>query len=99
MREPSGVEIRRAPPRAARAFGSVSAAAVAGGWAYLGELAAEPMFEPADWDRLVADHAPPNLLFVATDESGSVIGYSAVHPADGELFLLFVHPDYGRRGV
>jgi ribosomal protein S18 acetylase RimI-like enzyme len=57
------------------------------------------MFTPQDWDQLVADHLPPNLLLVAVDDSDSVVGYTAVHPSDGEMFLLFVHPAYGGRGI
>jgi len=73
-------------------------AAVAAGWTYLGDLAAEPMFTAEDWEQLVADHQPPNLLLVAVDETDGVVGYTAAHPEDGEMFLLFVHPAYaGRR--
>jgi ribosomal protein S18 acetylase RimI-like enzyme len=56
------------------------------------------MFTPKDWDQLVADHEPPNLLLVALHESG-IVGYTAVHPHDGEMFLLFVHPAHAGRGV
>ncbi|MGH2745248.1 MAG: GNAT family N-acetyltransferase [Thermoleophilaceae bacterium] len=57
------------------------------------------MFAREDWDQLVADHAPPNVLLVATHQAGRVLGYTAAHPEDGEMFLLFVHPTYGGRGV
>jgi ribosomal protein S18 acetylase RimI-like enzyme len=57
------------------------------------------MFSPDDWDRLVADHAPPNVLLVATDETDRVVGYTAVHPENGELFLLFVDPTHAGRGI
>jgi GNAT superfamily N-acetyltransferase len=83
----------------APALGAVFDAAVRAGWAYLGDLVAEPMFTPQDWDQLVADHLPPNVLLVAVDETGGVVGYTAVHPADGEMFLLFVHPAYAGRGI
>src|SRR6266516_4612661 len=66
---------------------------------YLGDQAAEPLFTLEDWDQLVADHLPPNVLLVAVDETRSVVGYTAVHPADGEMFLLFVHPAYAGRGI
>jgi RimJ/RimL family protein N-acetyltransferase len=88
--------VRRATADDARAIGAVFDAAVRAGWTFLPE---PPSFPPADWDRLVADHAPPNVLLVAVDHSGRVVGYSAAHPADGELFLLFVDPAYGGRGV
>ena len=74
-------------------------AAVREGWKYLGELAARPMFPPEEWDDEVAKHAPPNALLVATNETNRVIGFVAVHPAEGEMYLLFVHPDHAGRGV
>jgi hypothetical protein len=84
------VELRRATAEDAQAIGAVFDAAVRAGWTYLGDLAQKPMFAPEDWDKLVADHAAPNVLFVATDQAGRVVGYTAVHPEDGEMFLLFV---------
>ena len=69
------------------------------GWTYLGELVAEPMFTPQDWEQFVAHHAPPNLLLVAVDETDGVVGYTAVHPDDGEMYLLFVHPAHAGRGI
>ena len=95
----SEVEIRRATAADAQRIGEVFDASVAIGWAYLGELVVEPLYEPKHWDQLIADHAPPNELLVATDQSGQIVGYSAIHPEDGELFLLFVHPDFGERGI
>ena len=47
----------------------------------------------------MADHVPPNVLLVATAEADRVVGYAAAHPEDGELYQLFVDPDYGGRGV
>src|SRR6266581_2476957 len=88
----SEVEVRRATADDAHAIGAVFDAAVRAGWTYLGELAHKPMFAPADWDQLVADHGPPKVLLVATDPAGQVVGYTAAHPDDGEMFLLFVHP-------
>lgn len=93
------VEVRQASADDAQPIGAVFDAAVRAGWGYLGELAERPMFAPEDWDQLVADHAPPNVLLVATDQAGRVLGYSAAHPEDGEMFLLFVDPAYGGRGV
>jgi ribosomal protein S18 acetylase RimI-like enzyme len=57
------------------------------------------MSSPDDWDKLVADHAPPNVLLIATDEADRVVGYTAVHPEDGEMFLLFVDPAHAGRGI
>jgi ribosomal protein S18 acetylase RimI-like enzyme len=93
------VALRRAGGEDAAAIGAVFDAAVRAGWTYLGDMAAEPMFGPGDWDRLVADHQPPNVLLVAVDDSAGVVGYTAVHPDDGEMFLLFVHPAYAGRGI
>jgi ribosomal protein S18 acetylase RimI-like enzyme len=93
------ITLRPAVPADAPAIGAVFDAAVRAGWAYLGDLAAEPMFTPEDWDQLVADHLPPNVLLVAIDDTDGVVGYTAVHPCDGEMFLLFVHPAYAGRGI
>ena len=91
--------IRRAEADDAQGIGAVFDAAVREGWKYLGELAAHPMFPPEEWDAEVARHAPPNALLVAIDQTGRLIGFTAVHPAEGEMFLLFVHPDHAARGV
>jgi GNAT superfamily N-acetyltransferase len=99
QRESVSPEVRRATEDDAHAIGVVFDAAVRTGWTYLGELVEEPLFAPDDWDRLVADHAEPNVLLVATVDAGDVVGFAAAHPEDGELFLLFVHPDHGGRGV
>lgn len=89
--------IRRAEPEDAQAIGAVFDVAVHEGWRYLGELAAHPMFPPEEWDDEVAKHAPPNALLVAIADL--LIGFVAIHPADGEMYLLFVHPDHAGRGV
>jgi ribosomal protein S18 acetylase RimI-like enzyme len=93
------VALRRATGEDAAAIGAVFDAAVQAGWTYLGDMAAEPMFGPGDWDQLVTDHQPPNVLLVAVDDPAGVVGYTAVHPDDGEMFLLFVHPAYAGRGI
>jgi len=95
----SGTTLRPAVPADAPAIGAVFDAAVSAAWTYLGDLASDPMFTPQDWERLVADHMPPNVLLVAVDETEGVVGYTAVHPADGEMFLLFVHPAHAGRGI
>jgi ribosomal protein S18 acetylase RimI-like enzyme len=99
MNAPSAIELRRATAADAQAIGAVFDAAVREGWTYLGELAQKPMFAPEEWDELVAEHAPPNVLLVATDQAGRIVGYTAVHPEDGELFLLFVDPAHAGRGI
>ena len=91
--------IRRAVPGDAQKIGAVFDAAVREGWKYLGELAREPMFPPDEWDKLVIEHEPPNVLLVAIDEPGNVAGFTVVHPREGEMFLLFVHPEHAGRGV
>jgi ribosomal protein S18 acetylase RimI-like enzyme len=93
------ISLRPAKPADAAAIGSIFDAAVAEGWTYLGERIVEPMFDAKDWDGLVADHTRPNVLLVAVDPSHGVVGYTAVHPEDGEMFLLFVHPAAAGRGV
>ena len=97
--EASNLHIRLATPDDARAIGAVFDAAVRAGWTFLGALAETPMFTPEDWDRLVADHAAPNVLLVATEPAGRMLGFTAVHPADGEMYLLFVDPAAAGRGV
>jgi ribosomal protein S18 acetylase RimI-like enzyme len=97
--QPAPITVRPAVPADARAIGAVFDAAVRVGWTYLGDLAQEPMFTAEDWDQLVADHAPPNVLLVAEHETEGVVGYTATHPHDGEMFLLFVHPDHAGRGI
>lgn len=47
----------------------------------------------------MAEHAPPRVLLVAADNAGRVLGYTAAHPEDGEMFLLFVHPAYAGHGI
>jgi ribosomal protein S18 acetylase RimI-like enzyme len=93
------IEIRPAVPGDAQKIGAVFDAAVREDWTYLGDLAREPMFPPEEWDKVVVDHAPPNVLLVAIDQPDNVIGFTAVHPPEGEMFLLFVHPEYAGLGV
>jgi ribosomal protein S18 acetylase RimI-like enzyme len=94
------IAIRRAEARDARAIGAVFDAAVREGWQYLGELAAHPMFPAEEWDAEVAkQNAPPNAMLIATDETDRPVGFAAVHPAEGEMYLLFVHPDHAGRGI
>jgi len=93
------ITVRPAVREDAPAIGAVFDAAVRAGWTYLGDLVAEPMFTAEDWEQLVADHLPPNVLLVAVDETDGVIGYTAAHPGDGEMFLLFVYPARAGRGI
>jgi ribosomal protein S18 acetylase RimI-like enzyme len=97
--KPAGIRLRQAVASDAQAIGAVFDAAVREGWGYLGELASHPMFSAAEWDKDVADHAPPNVLLVATDEGDRVIGFTAAHPQDCEMYLLFVDPAASGRGV
>ena len=91
--------IRPAVASDGQQIGAVFDAAVREGWTYLGALAREPLFPPEEWDNLVKEHAAPNVLLVAVDERDRVVGFTAVHPRDGEMFLLFVHPEHAGRGV
>jgi GNAT superfamily N-acetyltransferase len=93
------IEIRRAVQGDAQQIGAVFDAAVREAWTYLGDLAREPMFPPEEWDNVVVDHAPPNALLIAVEQPGNVIGFTAVHPAENEMFLLFVHPEHAGLGV
>jgi ribosomal protein S18 acetylase RimI-like enzyme len=93
------ITLRRAVAGDAPAIGAVFDAAVRAGWTYLGDLVAEPMFTSQDWHQLVSDHMPPNVLLVAADDTEAIVGYTAAHPGDGELFLLFVHPAHAGRGI
>lgn len=93
------LRLRRAVRQDARAIGAVFDAAVRAGWGYLGDLVQEPMFAPKDWDDVVAEHDSPNVLLVAGSPEGQVLGFCAAHPQDGELYLLFVDPECGGRGV
>src|SRR3954462_14232617 len=96
---PEAVTVRRATTRDARSVGDVFDAAVRHGWPFLGAAAQRPMFSPGPWDPLVADHAPPRALLVAVHERRGVVGFTAVQPDNGELYLLFVDPDFAGRGV
>jgi ribosomal protein S18 acetylase RimI-like enzyme len=91
--------IRRAETDDAQRIGAVFDAAVREGWTYMGELAARPMFPPEEWDEEVARHAPPNAMLVAINDDDRLIGFTAVHPTEGEMFLLFVDPDHAGCGV
>jgi ribosomal protein S18 acetylase RimI-like enzyme len=93
------ISIRRAIGDDAQQVGGVFDAAVFEGWPYLGELSQKPMFPPEEWDNLVKEHAPPNELLVAVDDSQQIVGFTAVHAPEGEMYLLFVHPKCAGRGV
>jgi ribosomal protein S18 acetylase RimI-like enzyme len=96
---PAGITLRRAVAADSQAVGAVFDAAVRDGWTFLGELAQRPMFSAEQWDEFVVDHAPPRALIVATDEADRVVGFTAVHPEIGEMFLLFVDPGHAGRGI
>jgi ribosomal protein S18 acetylase RimI-like enzyme len=93
------ITVRRAVAADAQKIGAVFDAAVANGWKYLGELARKPMFPPEEWDKLVTEHAPPKALLVGINESDETVGFTAVHPRQGEMYLLFIHPDHARQGI
>jgi GNAT superfamily N-acetyltransferase len=91
--------LRRAVPTDAHAIAAVFDAAVRTGWLFLGERVQRSMFPARYWDELIVEHAPPNALLVASDDTQAVVGFTAVHANDGELFLLFVDPAHAGRGV
>jgi len=93
------VQVRRSHGEDATDIAAVFDAAVSTGWSYLGELAQKSMFSAEHWDRLVAEHGPPDALLLADDPSDGVVGFTAVHVQEGELYLLFVHPDHAGRGL
>ena len=93
------ITIRHATPADAHRIGAVFDAAVSERWTYLGDLARQPMFPPEEWDKELAEHAAPNALLVAVDETDRVVGFVAIHLPEGELYLLFVHPNHAGRGV
>jgi ribosomal protein S18 acetylase RimI-like enzyme len=93
------IAIRLAVPSDAQQIGAVFDAAVREGWTYMGDIARTPMFPPDEWDRLVQDSAPPNVLLVAVGESNEVVGFVAVHPNEGEMYLLFVNPTRAGQGM
>jgi ribosomal protein S18 acetylase RimI-like enzyme len=97
--ELSSITLRPAVADDAQAISAVFDAAVRDEWAFLGELAQRPMFAPRYWDQLVADHAPPNALLVASDATNAIVGFTAVHSDEGEMFLLFVDPAHAGRGI
>jgi ribosomal protein S18 acetylase RimI-like enzyme len=40
-----------------------------------------------------------DVLLVAAEPAGAVVGFCALHPGDGELYLLFVDPAQTGQGV
>jgi len=46
-------------------------------------------------DAIASDH---EVLLVAEME-GTVVGWGALHPAQGELRAIYVHPSHARRGM
>src|SRR5262249_1292940 len=98
MGEPM-ITIRHARAKDAHGIGAVFDAAVREGWKYMGELASRPMFPPEEWATLVIEHAPANVLLVAVNERDEAVGFTAVHPQQDEMYLLFVHPEHAGRGV
>lgn len=97
----SDVAIRPARPGDAQSIGDVFDAAVLNGWTYFPDIEQMvPMFEPAFWDAFVKDATSPDVLLVATDGSGGrVLGYVGTKVEASELWVLFVRPEAGGRGI
>lgn len=93
------IHIRRATIADALAVGRVFDAAVAAAWTHLDGTERDPLFTAQEWRDLVAAHLGDDGLLVATDPSGATLGFCAVHPGDGELYLLFVDPAHAGQGV
>jgi hypothetical protein len=47
------------------------------------------MLPPKAWDGVVSEHASSSALLVASHDVGELSGFTAVHPAEGKLRLLF----------
>jgi len=97
----SDVVIRPAGPGDGQSIGSVFDAAVLDGWTYFPDIEQMvPMFEPAFWDAFVEDATSPDVLLVATDgPGGQVLGYVGTKVESSELWVLFVRPEAGGRGI
>lgn len=97
----SDVVIRPARPGDAQSIGGVFDAAVLDGWTYFPDIEQMvPMFEPAFWDSFVQDVAAPDVLLVAADaDDDRVIGYVGTKVESSELWVLFVRPEAGGRGI
>lgn len=93
------ITLRRAVDADADAIGRTFDSAIRDQWSYLGELSRTPMFDAAEWRNEIASHAAPNALIVAEDERGEVVGFTAVHPDNGEMYLLFVAAEHTGQGI
>ena len=93
------IKIRPATLVDAQKIGSVFDSAVAEGWKYLGELARNPTFLWRNGTRSWRSTRRQHALLVAVNELNELVGYTAVHPREGEMGLLFVHPDHAGHGL
>jgi GNAT superfamily N-acetyltransferase len=92
------VTVRRAEPGDARSLAAVFEASASAAWTFLGPREG-PILPASFWEEAVADYDPPDALLVATEPEHGVAGFAAVRAATGELFLLFVDPGRGGRGI
>jgi putative acetyltransferase len=60
------------------------------------------------WSRPISDERAERIqraiesseeLFLVAKYAGSIVGFGSVVPKNNELRGLYVHPDYGRRGI
>ncbi|SMH37122.1 N-acetylglutamate synthase, GNAT family [Rathayibacter oskolensis] len=94
-----GAVVRSAVASDAPALGEVFDAAVLEGWTHLEHVEEiVPMFPPEFWVEAATETGPADVLLVA-EIDGRVVGYSGTHGEAGELYVLFVHPAAGRRGI
>jgi len=97
----SDIATRRAQPGDAQAIGAVFDAAVLDGWTYFPDIERMvPMFEPDFWDSFVDEISAPDVLLVAagTADDG-LVGYVGTKIESSELWVLFVRPEAGGRGI
>lgn len=99
MENDGGIVVRNAVASDAPRLGEVFDAAVLDGWTHLERIEEiVPMFPPEFWVEAVTETGSADVLLVA-ELDGRVVGYSGTHGDDGELYVLFVHPAAGGRGI
>ncbi|KQQ03418.1 hypothetical protein ASG06_07800 [Rathayibacter sp. Leaf185] len=91
--------VRKAVASDAPRLGGVFDAAVLEGWTHLERIEEiVPIFPPEFWVEAVTGTGPSDVLLVA-ELDGRVVGYSGTHGEAGELYVLFVDPAVGGRGI
>jgi ribosomal protein S18 acetylase RimI-like enzyme len=96
--EAPALTVRRAAPDDARSLAAVFEASAGDAWTFLGPREG-PILPASYWDEAVTGYDRPDALLVATEPGHGVAGFTAVRVETGELFLLFVDPARGGRGI